>query len=239
MCLPWQNINGNPELTIGGCNKINGGCEKRNGGCKILNGGRKRESGENKIEIWLKSHLMASILSWLFENIPDICSWMEKNNFSPPQEPLLSEGSDGGNVSGAEIPGGESGVRPRSSTWSGGQPLRKRLASIGRGGGSPRGPRKTTSKTCISNYTALDTEDSSSKGSGDETKSKWHESGLWWIVTQSYALKSKCHFDEIFVTGGSCQNDNFRCSQWRDFRLNDVISGFVQCDLEQSWMDVS
>ena len=45
---------------------------------------------------------------------------------------------------------------------------------------------------------------------------------LW--VTHS--LKRKClHFDEIFVTGctGSCQNDNFQCSQWLKFRQNDDI----------------
>ena len=39
-------------------------------------------------------------------------------------------------------------------------------------------------------------------------------------------LKRKClHFDEIFITGctGSCQNDNFQCSQWLKFRQNDDI----------------
>ena len=39
-------------------------------------------------------------------------------------------------------------------------------------------------------------------------------------------LKRKClHFDEIFITGCtmSCQNDNFRCSQWLKFRQNDDI----------------
>ena len=39
-------------------------------------------------------------------------------------------------------------------------------------------------------------------------------------------LKQKCsHFDEIFVTDctESCQNDNFRCSQWRKFHQNDDI----------------
>ena len=37
-------------------------------------------------------------------------------------------------------------------------------------------------------------------------------------------LKGKCcHFDEIFITGctGSCQNDNFPCSQWWKFHQND------------------
>ena len=40
------------------------------------------------------------------------------------------------------------------------------------------------------------------------------------------SLKRKClHFDEIFITGctGSCQNDNFQCSQWLKFRQNDDI----------------
>ena len=40
-------------------------------------------------------------------------------------------------------------------------------------------------------------------------------------------LKQKCrHFDEIFITGctESCQNDNFRCSQWLKFHQNDNIS---------------
>ena len=33
-----------------------------------------------------------------------------------------------------------------------------------------------------------------------------------------------CHFDEIFITGcaESCQNDNFRCRQWRKFHQNDI-----------------
>ena len=42
-----------------------------------------------------------------------------------------------------------------------------------------------------------------------------------------YTLKHKCrHFDEIFITGctESCQNDNFRCSQWLKFHQNDNIS---------------
>ena len=40
------------------------------------------------------------------------------------------------------------------------------------------------------------------------------------------SLKRKyCHFDEIFITGctGSCQNDNFQCSQWWKFRQNGDI----------------
>ena len=46
------------------------------------------------------------------------------------------------------------------------------------------------------------------------------------------ALKRKClHFDEIFITGctGSCQNDNFQCSQWLKFRQNDDIFVSVRC----------
>ena len=38
--------------------------------------------------------------------------------------------------------------------------------------------------------------------------------------------KRKClHFDEIIITGctGSCQSDNFQCSQWWKFRQNDDI----------------
>ena len=41
--------------------------------------------------------------------------------------------------------------------------------------------------------------------------------------------KTKCyHFDEIFITGctGSCQNDNFQCSQWWKFRQNDALFRF-------------
>ena len=40
------------------------------------------------------------------------------------------------------------------------------------------------------------------------------------------SLKRKCrHFDEILITGctGSCQNDNFQCSQWLKIRQNDDI----------------
>ena len=48
-----------------------------------------------------------------------------------------------------------------------------------------------------------------------------------WLIASSVAtLKRKClHFDEIFITGctGSCQNDNFQCSQWLKFRQNDDI----------------
>ena len=40
------------------------------------------------------------------------------------------------------------------------------------------------------------------------------------------SLKWKCcHFDKIFITDctGSCQNDNFKCSQWWKFHQNDNI----------------
>ena len=48
-----------------------------------------------------------------------------------------------------------------------------------------------------------------------------------WKHFPRYSLKQKCrHFDEIFITGctESCQNDNFRCSQWLKFHQNDNIS---------------
>ena len=49
-----------------------------------------------------------------------------------------------------------------------------------------------------------------------------------WLTTEPWlhSLKRKClHFDEIFITGctESCQNDNFRCSQWWNFHQNDDI----------------
>ena len=40
-------------------------------------------------------------------------------------------------------------------------------------------------------------------------------------------LQRKCHhFDKMFIIGctGSCQNDNFRCSQWWKFHRNDNFS---------------
>ena len=46
-------------------------------------------------------------------------------------------------------------------------------------------------------------------------------------LSDAYTLKWKCHHvDKIFITGctGSCQNDNFQCSQWRKFDQNDNIS---------------
>ena len=57
-------------------------------------------------------------------------------------------------------------------------------------------------------------------------------------IVKSYfhSLKQKClHFDEIFITGctGSCQNDNFQCSQWLKFRQNDNI--FVSVLYSVGW----
>ena len=44
--------------------------------------------------------------------------------------------------------------------------------------------------------------------------------GICFILLKHHALKRKCHFDKIFITGctESCQNDNFQCSQWWKFR---------------------
>ena len=39
------------------------------------------------------------------------------------------------------------------------------------------------------------------------------------------SMKWKCrHFDEIFILGCSCQNDNFQCSKWWLFHRNEEIS---------------
>ena len=49
----------------------------------------------------------------------------------------------------------------------------------------------------------------------------------WKLNKTGLSLKWKCHhFDYIFITGctGRCQNDNFQCSQWREFDQNDNIS---------------
>ena len=62
--------------------------------------------------------------------------------------------------------------------------------------------------------------------------SNWtfYDTNLYSNVTQActYTLTLKrksLHFDEMFITGctGSCQNDNFQCSQWWKFRQNDDI----------------
>ena len=46
------------------------------------------------------------------------------------------------------------------------------------------------------------------------------------IMDLCHAWSACSHFDEIFINGcpGSCQNDNFQCSQWWKFRQNDIIS---------------
>ena len=62
-----------------------------------------------------------------------------------------------------------------------------------------------------------------SEDAGITVNSLWPSDGIW---HQRPSLKRKClHFDEIFITGctGSCQNDNFQCSQWLKFRQNDDI----------------
>ena len=49
---------------------------------------------------------------------------------------------------------------------------------------------------------------------------------IWMALRNTHTLKLEClHFDEIFITGctGSCQNDNFQCSQWWKFRQNDIF----------------
>ena len=54
------------------------------------------------------------------------------------------------------------------------------------------------------------------------TRGRWDKR-----MSTEITLKQKCrHFDEIFITGctESCQNDNFRCSQWLKFHQNDNIS---------------
>ena len=52
---------------------------------------------------------------------------------------------------------------------------------------------------------------------------------IYWVASNQVidSLKRKCrHFDEIFITGctGSCQFDNFQCSQWWKFHQNEDIS---------------
>ena len=41
-----------------------------------------------------------------------------------------------------------------------------------------------------------------------------------------FSLKPKCHFDESFVSSctGCCHVENFRCSQWRNFRQKGHMS---------------
>ena len=44
------------------------------------------------------------------------------------------------------------------------------------------------------------------------------------------SLKRKYHIDEVLLTDctGSCQNDNFPCSQWRKFRQNDIHVAVIE-----------
>ena len=53
--------------------------------------------------------------------------------------------------------------------------------------------------------------------------------------------KRKCHFDKIFITDctESCQNDNFRCSQWCKFCQNGNICVPVYVALSAKKDDVS
>ena len=56
-----------------------------------------------------------------------------------------------------------------------------------------------------------------------------------------FTLKRKClHFDEIFIIGctKSCQNDNFRCSQWWKFHQNDDIFVSVQLPFPTAHMSI-
>ena len=53
----------------------------------------------------------------------------------------------------------------------------------------------------------------------------WIFSSYQWLLRPE--LKRKCcRFDDDFVTGctKSCENDDFRCNQWRKFHYNDDIS---------------
>ena len=54
----------------------------------------------------------------------------------------------------------------------------------------------------------------------------WDYGAIWMALRNTHTLELEClHFDEIFITGcsGSCQNDNFQCSQWWKFRQNDIF----------------
>ena len=58
----------------------------------------------------------------------------------------------------------------------------------------------------------------------DKNISSFHAVNI--MTSCALTLNWKClHFDEIFITGctGSCQNDNFQCSQWWKFCQNDYI----------------
>ena len=46
----------------------------------------------------------------------------------------------------------------------------------------------------------------------------------WHYIDVKSNLKRNCRFDEIVTTGctGSCHSDNFQCSQWWQFRQNNM-----------------
>ena len=54
---------------------------------------------------------------------------------------------------------------------------------------------------------------------------------------QGSALKRKCQFGEMFITGstGSCQNDNFLCSKWWKFRQYDISVSVRQNQLSVTY----
>ena len=56
-------------------------------------------------------------------------------------------------------------------------------------------------------------------------KAKWHFILIERETFKTTLKRKSLHFDEMFITGctGSCQNDNFQCSQWWKFRQNDDI----------------
>ena len=79
----------------------------------------------------------------------------------------------------------------------------------------------------------------------DLTKIINHNSSLLPMCDQkrhfSGSLKRKCcHFDKIFITGctGSCQNDNFQCSQWWKFHQNNNISVSVILRVNGKWKEL-
>ena len=56
---------------------------------------------------------------------------------------------------------------------------------------------------------------------------KWDALTLIWHHCNEEHLINCCHTDTTFITGtGSCQNDNFWCSQWWKFHQNGGISDF-------------
>ena len=54
------------------------------------------------------------------------------------------------------------------------------------------------------------------------------------------APRHKCNLDEIFVISctESCQNDNFQCSQWRQFHQNDIsVSMYMRRITDLTWCE--